>query len=1119
MALRTLWSPTLAVMSLFLVGSEPPTSMRPARSAIGKTTTTTDRDRSSALARFPLRFEANAGQWDEHVEFVAQHGRSSLTLTDAGAVLTQGETSVRLTVAGGRKVKPVASGLLPTQSNYFVGDDESKFRTHVANYATVTYPHVLAGVDLVYRGEAGQIEYDFVVGKGASVRDIAMNVEGAGELSLSPEGDLLVHTEHGIMRQSRPRVFQRDAAGKPIDVASRYRLVGTHAVGFEVAAYDTTKDLVIDPTLAYADYLGGSANNVAEVAYGVAVDADGAAYVVGQSLSAGTNFLGKAGGFQPAPAGAGDGFVAKIAKDNTLVYTTYLGSSVADQIRGVALDADKNAYVVGYGASAYPTTAGAWTSAATGSNDIFVTKLSADGSQRLFQARIGGTGDDQGLAIAVDSEGAYITGSTNSANAFSTGDTQIHGVDAFVAKFAPDDGDLLYASYLGFTGNEYGYGIAVDSAHRAVVVGKTNKADFPALHSPKPCDASGDGFITRFDADASEGTYNFSGCIGGAADDIMRGVGIRGNRAYVVGDTASTLDGVPVSGPRDVILAAFNLDSGEQQLTTYLRGDATDQAGGIAVNPVNGDVFVTGFTNSSNFPTKFAYQAARSGSTNDMFVTKLDIDFGTYYSTYYGNSGTDQANAIALAPDGNVIVAGYTTNASTLMAANTTSFGTRGAAGNNDGVVFKLATAGPAIALQAPAVLPVPPKGSATLVLTGNGPIANPVLVSSPSGGALAGLVYTAGATGSVTDQVSATDAEGGTRLFDITVGPGITIDQQGPNPPPNGTIDFTAQGGKGAPYTWSLLANPSGGTITAAGSYKAGPTQAVDTVKVVDQLGNQATLDIAVGAAIAITPAAPSSAPRDVLDFTAAGGGGEPYTWTPVAMPSGGSITTDGHYTAGTTGGVTDRVKVTDSLDNEQTVDVTVTAGVTIAPATSSVNGGTLITFTATGGKAGAYTWTGQALPSGGSIGANNGLYSAGIRNNTVTDIVVATDSLGNEGIATVQVIGTDDQIPDAGTSSSSSSSGEITSSSSSGGSTSSSGQPSSSSSSSGTVTSSSSGEPASTSSSSSGADGSSGDAGGDDEGGGCSSSPTQDPSSAPVGLALGLGLAVMLRRRSRRS
>lgn len=280
-------------------------------------------------------------------------------------------------------------------------------------------------------------------------------------------------------------------------------------------------------------------------------------------------------------------------------------------------------------------------------------------------------------------------------------------------------------------------------------------------------------------------------------------------------------------------------------------------------------------------------------------------------------------------------------------------------------------------------------------------------LVQNQSGAQLLGNVYTAGATGSKTDRVRVTDSLGNTTTADITVGPQLAVSPASTSSAPNGSVSFSTTGGSGVIASWAFVTNASGGSINAAGVYKAGPTGSVtDTVRATDSLGNQASATITVGAGVSVTPAAPSVAPRGPIAFSATGGSGAGYTWSLLTNSSGASIDSGtGAYTAGPTGSKTDVVRVTDSLGNVRDVSVTVTVGVSIAPPAPAAPPLGSVQLTATGGSGAGFTWSVTANASGGSVSAA-GLYTAGPTGN-VADTVQVTDSLGNTASVSVSVGG----------------------------------------------------------------------------------------------------------------
>lgn len=276
-------------------------------------------------------------------------------------------------------------------------------------------------------------------------------------------------------------------------------------------------------------------------------------------------------------------------------------------------------------------------------------------------------------------------------------------------------------------------------------------------------------------------------------------------------------------------------------------------------------------------------------------------------------------------------------------------------------------------------------------------------LKTNASGGTITPAgVYTAGSTGSVTDVVQGS-ASGHTATVNVNVGPGVSIEPAGSSTFPGGTIAFTASGGSGTGFVWALATGGSGGTISDAGAYKAGPTaNTTDTVNVTDSLGNTASTTVTVGAGVAITGAPATVAPRQPLTLGATGGSGTGYSFALSANPSGGTVSTAGAYVAGATPNTTDTVVVTDSAGNTAQADITVGAGVSISPTSTSVAFGGTATFTASGGG-GTYTYTIPVNHSGGTIDSS-GHYQAGAAG-SVTDTVQAADQYGNTATATVTV------------------------------------------------------------------------------------------------------------------
>src|SRR3989442_4986804 len=468
----------------------------------------------AAYGKLPLSFEANQGQTEPQVKFLSRGRGYTLFLTSTEAVLAlregasarnvvdgspaakreRGEalrgTVLRMRFVGANPAPAVAGvGELPGKSSYFVGNDTKKWRTNVPAYAKVEYRDVYPGVKLVYYGSQRQLEYDLVVSPGTNPKAITLAFEGVDGVAIDGLGDLVLLADGGEVRLRKPIVYQ-DHDGQRAVIPTRYVLKGERQVVFDVAAYDITQALIIDPVLGYSTYLGGSGQ---DEGLAIAVDAAGNAYVTGQTFST-TNFPTTPGAFQTIPGGA---FVTKLnAAGSALLYSTYLGTGFADGL-AIAVDVHESAYVTGFtNSSDLPTTPGAFQRTfGGGPENAFVTKLTtlASGLESLvYSTYLGAAG--RGNGIAVDANGnAYVTGTTASGNfpttpgAFQT--TLGGSVDAFVTKLntlASGLESLVYSTYLGGRDGDFGLGIAVDAAGNAYLTGLTFSDNFPTTRGAVP---------------------------------------------------------------------------------------------------------------------------------------------------------------------------------------------------------------------------------------------------------------------------------------------------------------------------------------------------------------------------------------------------------------------------------------------------------------------------------------------------------------------------------------------------------------------------------------------------------------------------------------------------------
>jgi Beta-propeller repeat len=626
------------------------------------------------FGRLPLSFEVNEGQTDAEVKFLSRGKGYTLFLTPNEAVLslkrgqdTSGMPDMKSVTSLPKSQKflrnssrPAAEvqnpavlrikligaspqpGLvrleeLPGKVNYFIGNDPKKWRTNISTFATVKYKDVYPGIDLVYYGNQGQLEYDFIVAPGADPKIIKFDIQGADKLELNARGDLAFKTDNGEILQYKPMVYQEDGDAKKL-LSGHYVLTGKHEIGFQVAGYDASRPLIIDPVLAYSTYIGGSST---EFGRGIAVDLGGNAYVTGVSYS--TDFpTTTTGALGTQLNDRGNAFVTKLNPIGSgLVYSTYLGGSDLDQGNGIAVDLAGNAYVTGFtGSTDFPTTAGAFQTTNDGQR-AFVAKLNLTGSALVYSTYLGGSdGGEVGGGITVDTSGnAYVTGHTGAID-FPTVNplqpTLNGGTDAFISKLNPTGSALVYSTYFGGSGSDDAMGIAVDLAGNAYVTGTTSSTDFPTVNAFQTVfGGTLDAFVAKLNATGSAlvySTYLGGGSGGGSSggSDVALGVAVDliGN-AYVTGYTGST-DFPTVNplqpifgGSGDAFVAKINAAGTALIYSTYLGGTSVDPeiGSGIAVDSV-GNAYITGTTGSTDFPTVNAFQAGFGGNL-DAFVAKL----------------------------------------------------------------------------------------------------------------------------------------------------------------------------------------------------------------------------------------------------------------------------------------------------------------------------------------------------------------------------------------------------------------------------------------------------------------------------------------------------------------
>jgi len=652
----------------------------------------------AALARLPLRFEANQGQFDPTVRYAARTSAYSLALTANGAsFLFPGSPRISLSLPGSAASPAiVAQEPIPARTEYMVGRRQN-WHTGIASYSRIRYSSVYPGVDLVFYGKETQLEYDFVLQPGADPNVIRLQFSSGADLSVTPDGDLALDTPGGRILQHKPAIYQDSPGATRRTVSGRYTLLADGTVGIQVDSYDHSQPLVIDPTITYATLLGGGA---VETMAGMKIR-NGLLYIVGSTASGDWTQKTTDNNYNSGV----DCFIEIIniatPGNYTLKYFSYVGGSSDDFPLGMDVDASGFIYLAGYTTSTdFPSQGNVLTGMVQGNTSLqagnatanagFLSKVDPNaagtGNSLVFSTFLNGTlGNDQAEGVAAGPNGiAYVIGTTKSAdfpitaNAYAA---SLYGPsDCFLAQVDTINDVLLYSSYFGSELDDDGKAIALGANGLVYYAGSTDGTQFPVAGPAFNQLTSGnyDVVLGAFDLTKSGvDTLVYGTYFGGSDIDQVNAMTLDGKGHMILTGytlsadfpiTALTAVQAKNRGNGDVFLSLLDLTkpaSGFVLYSTYLGGSDGDVGYGVTADSA-GHLYVTGYTMSPNFPIPANGSAPQPtwGGGIDMFIARINPATaglaGLDYATYIGLDNTIVGCCLAVGPDGSLFVGGYT---------------------------------------------------------------------------------------------------------------------------------------------------------------------------------------------------------------------------------------------------------------------------------------------------------------------------------------------------------------------------------------------------------------------------------------------------------------------------
>ncbi|MHA2249930.1 MAG: DUF7948 domain-containing protein [Candidatus Kariarchaeaceae archaeon] len=578
---------------------------------------------------------------------------------------------IKLEFAGSNIVTPLGLDKLQNSINYFSSSQKKTGATEAQAYSQIIYSNIYDGIDLIYYFSNGECKYDFIVNPNGDPSVIKLHYTGIENLSINKNGSILIKTEFGSLKDKNLFIYQETNSNKE-GVQGSFQLINETTYSFNIEQYDKSIPLVIDPTYSTRIYGNGYTDEV----FSIAVDNEKNAYITGRTTS--TDFPTNITSFNQINSGSTDIFVAKLNPEgNALVYSTYIGGNGNDWAFSIVLDNFNNALVTGFSTSNnFPVTPNALFPSLSGGSDVFLIKLSSNGSSLLYSTYIGGSEYEEARSIVLDGNGNIILAGRSSSSNFPTTLGAYQGAnsgsyDAFVLKLNSIGSTLLFSTLIGGGGMEHIYSLKLDNLDNIYITGYTSSNNYPT--TPNAYDTSYNGiediFVSKLDSNGS--VLLLSTFLGGS--DSEQGTALcidGGSNVFITGRVGSTdfptTEGAyqvsHKSGWLDVAVVKLSSDFQTLIYSTFIGGTYDDQPQSMLLDQSELPI-ILGCTPSRDFPTTDGAFRENPYNFDDIFLFKLNENGSKLlYSTYLGGWGDDYAFSMVKDQSNHIYITGTSTS-------------------------------------------------------------------------------------------------------------------------------------------------------------------------------------------------------------------------------------------------------------------------------------------------------------------------------------------------------------------------------------------------------------------------------------------------------------------------